>query len=284
MEVVRALNNSAVLCVDADGTQVVLLGKGIGFGKHPGDGMTSTDADQVFVPSPTVPLQQLVSQLDGLPIEALDLAAEIVHTLSDLPVISEPQRQSVAQGLILALADHLSFAMERVRDGITLSYPLRWEVTQLYPKELELAHRALDLVKVRTSVTLPEDEAVAIAMHLVNAQFAGSEFNATSAMTARISQVLGVVSASLGVDLDTRSMDVARFVTHLRYLFVRISERRQISDTDDAVAASIRETAPDSYRIAEHIRTTIALDGETISDNETAYLALHVARLSASIT
>ena len=77
-------------------------------------------------------------------------------------------------------------------------------------------------------------------------------------------------------------MDVALFVTHLRYLFVRIAEGRQVSGPADGISASIQQAAPRWYRVAEHVRTTLAVEGVTITDNEVAYLALHVARLATS--
>ena len=40
----------------------------------------------------------------------------------------------VTQALVLPIADHLAFAIQRSRAGSEFIYPLRWEVAQLYPR------------------------------------------------------------------------------------------------------------------------------------------------------
>ena len=55
LEVVRVLNNNAVLATDRVGGQAILLGRGLGFGKHLGDEIDPGAASQVFVPDSGLP-------------------------------------------------------------------------------------------------------------------------------------------------------------------------------------------------------------------------------------
>ncbi|MBK8459481.1 MAG: PRD domain-containing protein [Micropruina sp.] len=41
--------------------------------------------------------------------------------------------------MIIPLADHLSFAAKRMRQGLVMEYPLGAEVAHLYPDELAVA-------------------------------------------------------------------------------------------------------------------------------------------------
>ncbi|HEU4667770.1 MAG TPA: PRD domain-containing protein [Arthrobacter sp.] len=50
-------------------------------------------------------------------------------------------------------------------------YPLRAEVAHLYPDELRMAQQIVDFVNVRLEDPLPGDEAVAVALHLIDAGF-----------------------------------------------------------------------------------------------------------------
>jgi beta-glucoside operon transcriptional antiterminator len=50
-------------------------------------------------------------------------------------------------------------------------------------------------------------------------------------MPEKITQILQVVSSATGMRVDSDSMSVSRFVTHLRYLYVRIDSGRQIADS-----------------------------------------------------
>ena len=52
--------------------------------------------------------------------------------------------------MLFALADHLSFALRRASEGITIAYPLQWEVAALYPQEVGFARSILALVEERT--------------------------------------------------------------------------------------------------------------------------------------
>lgn len=275
MEVVRVLNNNAVLATDRMGGQAILLGRGLGFGMHLGDEIDPGAASEVFVPEAGLPIGQLATFLSEIPMELVALAGRVVDRAQ--------ARTGVTPGhaLVLALADHLRFAVERARLGIRFDYPLRWEVSQLYPAEYALGRQVLRQVNDELSVELPEEEATALAMHIVNAQFASGDLNDTVTMTQRITQVLEVVTTSLRIEVPEESMDAARFVTHLRYLFTRIETGSQIAASPPGLVASIVAATPDAYRVAERVRELFAMWGTTLSDDEVAYLSMHIARLAA---
>lgn len=49
MRVVKVLNNSLVLALDEEGQEVILMGKGIGFGKATGSALRKEEVEKVFV-------------------------------------------------------------------------------------------------------------------------------------------------------------------------------------------------------------------------------------------
>lgn len=68
------------------------------------------------------------------------------------------------------MADHLNFAIKRLKDGIELNNPLEWEVKNYYKVEFDFASRSTQMVLKKYGVFLPEAEACSIALHIVNAQ------------------------------------------------------------------------------------------------------------------
>lgn len=56
-----------------------------------------------------------------------------------------------------------------MRRGIDITYPLLGEVSNLYPQEYAQGRAMLASLNARLDVTLPDGEATALAMHLVNA-------------------------------------------------------------------------------------------------------------------
>lgn len=274
LEVVRVLNNNAVLAHDRHGAQSILLGRGIGFGKHLGDVIAPTDVVERFVPDAGLPINQLALLLAETPMDLVLLATQVAERAHGLAGI-EPR-----PALIVAMADHLRFAADRARQGISVAYPLQWEVAQLYPTEYQLGVDGLGLVNAQLDVTLPQSEATALAMHLVNAQFATGDMAATERMTTRITQVLDMVGSVMGIRLTQDSLDVARFVTHLRYLFTRLEHGMQIESSFSGLVESIRVGAPEAFAAAQHVHSLLAMDGRSLTPDEIAYLALHIARFT----
>ncbi|WP_127842283.1 PRD domain-containing protein [Actinomyces wuliandei] len=274
-QIVRVLNNNAVLARDRDAGQAVLLGRGIGYGRHLGDPVDAGSVSEVFVPDADHSVPRLVSFLSETPLETVRLASEALE-----PVRAQG-RVGVSQALVLAVADHLRFAVERSRAGISVEHPLRWEVQQLYPEETRWGRQTVVLVGERLGVRLEDGEATTLALHLVNAQFAGSDLAPTVRMTRTITQILGVVSAVLGIQVDEQAMSTARFATHLRYLFVRLEDGRQISDSLEDLVTPIRRAQPLAFRAATRVRALLELNGPRLTDAELAYLTLHIARLAS---
>ena len=68
------------------------------------------------------------------------------------------------------MADHIEFALERKKNNIKVSMPLVYEVKQKYPQELKYGKYILKQIYKTFNVKLDADEAVGIALNLVNSQ------------------------------------------------------------------------------------------------------------------
>ena len=102
-------------------------------------------------------------------------------------------------------------------------------------------------------------------------------------MTGVIQQMLEVISSHYGVPLDSSTMSVARFITHLRYLFVRLARGDQLVDEKSQLADHIFTLYPDAAGCVEQIVSIIELRFDTeLTKEEIAYLTLHVARLGTT--
>ena len=64
-------NNNVVLARDGDGREVVLTGRGLGFGTGPGEPVDAGRVQQTFVPDATHDTEQLSAFLTELPPEHL---------------------------------------------------------------------------------------------------------------------------------------------------------------------------------------------------------------------
>lgn len=276
MEILRVFNNNVVLARRPDGTDVVLTGRGLGFQAKPGGTVDESRVVRTFVPVDGRDPDHMGEQVAAVDPERVQ---QVERALEQAGLGALAGR---SPWLLIALCDHLEFAIVRQRDSIPLQYPLESEVSQLYPQEFAQASTVLAAFGREAGVELPEAERVAIALHLVNAGFSTGDLSRTYTMTGLIQQVLDVIGQTSGQPLERSSLGVARFITHLRYLFVRVSSGRQLEGESSSIGEAIRATYVEAHRSARRVAALLELRLDTvISDDETAYLALHIARVSA---
>ena len=262
MEILRVFNNNVVLAKGGDGGEVILTGRGLGFQAKPGQTVDESKVVRTFVPSDGRDPDHLAQMLADIPPEIIRV---VVESMQEAGL---GERETGSTTLVMALSDHVANAVERVRRGIDITYPLQ-------------GRAMLASLNARLDVTLPDGEATALAMHLVNAGFATGDLSYTYTMTGVIQQLLDIIDHSYGITLDRSSVNVGRFITHLRYLFVRIHQHQQLTDEPAPVMKVIRESYPAALRCARTIASLLELRLDTdISDDETAYLAMHVARVT----
>ena len=274
MDVLRVFNNNLVLARDESGVEVILTGRGLGFQAKPGDLVVRERIVRVFRSEDGRDPDHLASLLAGIPPEHVQL---VVDALAEIGL----DRLAAKPALVVAMADHVGSALARAAEGQTFVYPLLGEVTNLYPEEYAQATALLAAVNARVAVPLPHEEAVALALHLVNAGFATGDLSASYTMTGLIQQLLDVVAGAHGVVLEPGSVSVGRFVTHLRYLVVRISQRRQLDDRRHSeVGEAVRRSYPEAWETAARLARLVELRQQvTLTPDEVSYLAMHVARI-----
>lgn len=275
MKILRVFNNNLVLARDPGGDEVILTGRGLGFQAKPGQDVDPAKVVRRFVPEDGRDPDHLAQLLAGIPPEQIHL---VTVALADAGVV--PAASGGATTLVIALADHVNFAIHRRDVGMEVVYPLLAEVTNLYATEYAQARAVLASLNAALEVPLPESEAVAIALHLVNAGIATGDLSYTYTMTGVIQQMVAVIEQTYGVALPSTSVSVGRLITHLRYLFVRIHQHSQLREEGSAIGAAIRDAYPQALACAERLAQVVELRlGSELTDDEVSYLTLHVARV-----
>lgn len=276
MRVVRAFNNNVVLATTEVGHEVILTGRGLGFQARPGQVIDTSKVVKTFVADDRPEADRVGTMLADIPPEVIALVSD---SLTSAGLGSKATNKPA---LLAALADHVSFALQRAEAGTEVEYPLKAEVTHLYPAEYTKATELLAALNARVETPLPESEAVALSLHLVNAGAATGDLSFTYAMTNVIGQILDVIEQSSGAPLDRESVNIGRFITHLRYLFVRIQQHTQLEADSAHIGQVIRDSYPRELECAQRLAALIEMRlGEALSSDEIAYLTLHVARVTS---
>lgn len=276
MKILRVFNNNVVLAREdgGEGREVILTGRGLGFQTKPGQAIDPAMIRRTFVPDDGRNPDNFGAMVAAIPPEHLALAEQALE--AGRTELAIPNSTSLS----LALADHLSFAIKRLHEGIEFEYPLRAEVSHLYPAELRAARRILDHVNASLEAPLDDGEAVSIALHLVNAGFTGGDLSFTYQMTGVFTQLFEVLEQASGRSIDRDTVNAARFITHLRYFFVRAGSGKQLDEGASKLRSAIRESYPEAHATALRLQSVLELRlGEPLADDEVTYLTLHVARL-----
>lgn len=275
MDILRVLNNNVVLAREESGDDVILVGRGLGFQARPGQPVDESRVVRRFIPADGRDPDHLAQLLADVP-------PEYIQTVTS--AMAEAGLGDQATGtptLVIALADHVVFAAKRMAVGQHVEYPLLAEVQNLYAEEYARGKALLEAINAHLGAPLPDSEAVALTLHLVNAGFASGDLSYTYTMTGIIQQMLDVIASSYGVPLDASSVNVARFITHLRYLFVRIHDHKQITEKHSTIGAAIRDAYPEALNVAKRLAGIIELRlGAGLTEDELSYLTLHVARVA----
>lgn len=228
MHIKKVLNSSVVLLTDEKQAEFIVLGKGIGYGKKPNEEIRVNEKDcQFFIPVTHNKSKQIIELLNSIPPEIFELTHEVI-VLAKKELAIE-----LNDSLYFILADHLNFAIERYRENLVLTNRLLWEMKNFYEREYLVGVACLKLINARLHIHLPEDEAVNIAFHIVNAQ-ASDEVDRDSARIAKlIGEIVNLVVYSLQQPLDKKSIHYTRFITHIRFFAERFFSDTMIEGNDN---------------------------------------------------
>ncbi len=276
MIIVKILNNNAVVTIDKNKKELVVLGKGIGFGKKEGDEVEKSNIDKIY----TLPTKQ-VSQFERLvlemPYEHIALADEIIKYASKV------LGKELNKNIYITLTDHVNFAIERTKKNILLNNALLWEIKRFYSDEYEIGLKSLEMIMNKTGVKLTDDEAGFIALHIVNAQ-TNKNMDKTVKSTNIIKNILDIVKKYFDIEFDENSISYERFITHLKFLVQRIESESYYSNDDEEFYLNFlnkhKESAGCAKKISDYISETMDY---TLKDEELMYLTVHIERIVVRI-
>jgi beta-glucoside operon transcriptional antiterminator len=267
----RVLNNSVIDALDDELREVIVLGKGIGFGAVPGSTIDAARIEKVFRLDDTSEGSNLARVAAAVPAPVLAATDEIVA------IARRELTEKLSDSIYAALADHLAFALERSQQNVSLASALENEVRAFYPKEYAVAQQGLEAFAASTGDRLPAEEATNIALHLITAQVGGS--GSAAQLTELTQSGLEIVRLHFGITYDHDDPSYARFVTHVRYFAQRVLTGRTVDRADDELLDMLTRQMPAVFDCVARVETFVhERHGHTMSSSEKVYIAMHVSR------
>ncbi|WPZ18369.1 PRD domain-containing protein [Geobacillus subterraneus] len=267
----RILNNNAAVVID-EGKEKIVMGPGIAFQKRKNDLISPDRIEKIFVmEEENERFQQL---LRTLPEEHIDIAEEIIS-------YAEGKLQApLSDHIHIALTDHLSFAIERLKQGYRIQNKLLGEIKVLYKAEYDIGLWAKQLIKERLGIEVPDDEAAHIALHIHTAKMDTASMNKTLRETTLIHELVDLIQTELGISIDEESISYQRLLTHLRFALSRIENGESIHSMDEEMLALIQTKYASEWACAQKAAEYAEKEyGIRFPEEELAYIALHIQRL-----
>lgn len=269
-KVVKSFNNNIIL-VRENGKEKILFQKGIGFGKKPDDIIEKgTVVEKVFIIENEDNQRNFNEMLCRVDSKLVALVEELIAEISD--ELGEELNENIHIGLI----DHLFYAIRRLEDNEEIQNPFLVEIETLYGREFSMACRLANRIKEELKVHIPEGEKGFIALHIHSARNNGRLSN-TIKYSFLCNSIIEHVEDRLGINIDKKSLDYARFLTHIRFTVERIITGVSIKNE---LVYAIKEKYSLAYEIADETKKIICniLDINNVSEDEVAYLAIHIER------
>lgn len=274
MKVGKIFNNNVILAIDNDNNEIILSGRGLGFGKKVGDEVDEALIQKTFILKEQGVTEKFKKLLDDVPAEHVSLCYDIIQHAKDVLDVK------LNDYIYVTLTDHVSNVLKTFEEGFYNTNILIWEVKRFYPKEFEIGLKALELIKTQTDISLPEDEAANIALHLINAQL-NNKFNRADdvvKITKMIADILNIVKYAYSIELDEKSLSYERFVIHLRFFFIRLKNRQSTGvDGDNFMLEQVKEKYNKAYKCMLKVQKYLKVD---LNGEEQLYLTLHIQRIT----
>ncbi len=273
VQIFKVFNNNAVASITDDGQDVILTGAGIGFQKHTGDAVEENAIEKryYFHDGESDSIYGLFAHT---PVEFFNISKSIMDEAEKrLHIVLKDQ-------VLIALTDHIVFAVERARNGEGFSNLMFSEVCGLYRREYEIGLWGIHLVEETLGIRLPEDEASFIALHILNGQ---SDLSATAVLDTihLVSGCIQVIEELYGITFDTDELSYIRLTTHLKFLAQRIFSGTTDEDGffDQQMFDLLCERNPLAHECARKISAFLKSDfSYSLSDREEFYLMIHVLK------
>lgn len=276
MQIKKIFNNNVALTEDLHQIEMVVMGKGLAFQKKIGDEIDPEKIEKTFTTPSDSFADKLSDLLDEIPYEIMALSKDIID------MANKDLQTNLNDVLYLSLSDHIHFAITRTKNGLPIKNALMWEVQKFYKDEYQVARKALAIIKEKTDVSLPEDEAASIALHLFNARQDHSRMEETMAMTNIVNDVTNIIKYHYGIDFDEDSMNYSRLITHLRYFAYRILRGELNNDNNDALYEQVKAQYPQAYECTKKIHAYLKKQYQMeMTKDELAYFMIHIHRVSS---
>lgn len=270
--VLKLLNNNIILAFDLDNKEeVILLGKGIGFGKKENKKayISRGSIEKSFVTYDDKMTNDYFKIVNSTDSNVIEISEKIIDR-------AEKKLGDLNSHIHILLTDHIGFAIERVNSGLEITNPFIDEINILYPEEFKIASEGIGIIKETLGIDLGYGEVGFIAMHLHSAR-KNINVRETVKSTRILNEIVNIIEHNLNIKIKKTDYEYKRLINHLQSALDRIKNKKTIKNP---ILNNIKEQFKDSFEVIEKIKQKIEEEYDTkVLEEELGYMAIHIERL-----
>lgn len=270
----KALNHNTLIAISMeDNQEYLLMGKGIGFGKKVSERFEIPENVEYTVYS----LQEQTERgkamelIKGIEPVFLEIAGKVLAK-------SEEVFGKIDRRILFPMADHIAFAVQRIRANEQISNPLTDDIRALFHMEYKTAECVKDILWEMLQVEIDEHEIGYIALHIHSAiEDENVALSMQIAMAVR--ECIRMIEEETGHTIDVMSLSYNRLMNHIRYMVARSIKGEKLKlNMNDYMSVKF----PKSYAMAVEVCKQLEKQlhrSTPLDEVEIGYLAMHIERV-----
>lgn len=275
MIIERVLNNNTISCIDENGNEIILKGKGIAFQSSRGGIVDNSKIEKRFILENQDTNRKFQELLTSIPDDILDTSEEIIELIKD------NIDKKISDNIHVTLADHIANLLERIRLGINFDNTILYDVRRMYQQEYEIAIKAVEIINTNLNIKLENDEASFIALHIVNAEL-DLEMKDVYMIASTIHEICDYIEKFFGLTLNESDLISSRFILHLRFFIERIMLQREFPKSkNEDLLEILTKKYTDQYKCVEEIIHILSKKfNSNVGEDDKLYLLIHIVKLT----
>ncbi len=270
-QVIKVFNNNVVLAKQ-NRQEMILVSKGIGFGKKPGESLI-VDTKSIEKVFHQLNANDSIGYLDRI----VKYDKEIIGVSEEIIAKAEIALGPLSPNIHTALVDHITFALDRIYMDLPIENPFIEEIILLYQEEYDLAEVAASLIKERLGIHIGEDEKGFIALHLHSARN-NKTIRETMKDTRLFKTCIDIIIQETGTPLMNENYSLYQScILNLKTLLYHCKKEKIMNNP---LKKEIKNKIVESYKVAKQIGMSIKKETNIIlSDEMIAYIAIEIEKI-----
>lgn len=270
-EIIRVINNNVLMVCDLkNNKEYIIMAKGLGYHqkKQTQIDLDLTTLNKVYSidnPSLKATYLDMLHTMNG---DVVDIVTDIIHQ-------AEQKLGTFSDRSFIIIADHLSFAIDKVAQGMTIENPFIDQIRYLYRDEFTVAKMARKKIIQRLALDVGQSEVGFIALHL-NAAKEHRAVTQPLRQMRLINELFQLLCNELNDDLSLYPLLHQHLLYHLRF-FLDYYENMPNDKHPHRLFPHVKNECFTAYKLALKLMTYLNQTGYYhLQEHDLLYLILHL--------